>query len=512
LINPDNTGIEIQAGSTYTISWEVKDELNKSIQYPHTTIYASWEGASSWQTIAADYAGSNFQYTWQVPTVLSNKSYIAVDIANILGSPVSRGTNTTPFKIVDKIAPVASMDAMSKYIGKSTSISWHVSDLGSPVGSTYCLSSKTSLTTNEGMSWIVLQTLSSPNNSGIGFTYFPLANTNVPYPFGRISLEVSDSSNNKTDVISSPFGIDTKAPTMDISITTEAASGTIPISILPHDENGISTVEVLAGEGGIKRSYSPSNIPTFISIVPPLLGTHNVTITAYDTGGNMTVETFTIKLDMTPIPQISGVNIDNKDIGSLSYASKQPTVQASIYDYHGDLKQVKITMTAGGQSYSYIVTPVRPTADLTYYTVSVEAAQAFTDTGSFTVKIEASDGTYVGTMESSPLSITSIASVTVRPKVIPNPFRPRHNIGATFVYQLSTDTEMQLIVYDITGKAVYHKTLAAGSEGGKGPNYDNKVYWDGRDDFGKYVANGVYIYLLTADKKVLVKGQLTAID
>jgi len=69
----------------------------------------------------------------------------------------------------------------------------------------------------------------------------------------------------------------------------------------------------------------------------------------------------------------------------------------------------------------------------------------------------------------------------------PNPFNPT----TTITFQLPLDKRISLKIYDILGKEV--KTLINDQEFKKG---NNKVVWDGTDNFGSKVASGNYIYTL----------------
>jgi len=108
------------------------------------------------------------------------------------------------------------------------------------------------------------------------------------------------------------------------------------------------------------------------------------------------------------------------------------------------------------------------------------------------------------------LKSSGILSITSRPKNVPNPFRPRHGEGTTIIYNLSNDTDTKLIIYDITGRAIWQKSFNPGAEGGKAGQ--NNVFWDGKNDFGEYVGNGVYIYIITSSSKILSKGQMAVMD
>jgi hypothetical protein len=83
----------------------------------------------------------------------------------------------------------------------------------------------------------------------------------------------------------------------------------------------------------------------------------------------------------------------------------------------------------------------------------------------------------------------------------PNPFNPSTMIN----YQLPMNTHAKLSVYNLLGQEV--RTLVNGHQ----PTGIHEVTWDGRDDAGRTVASGVYLYRLEAGgyvqskKMVLIK-------
>jgi len=76
----------------------------------------------------------------------------------------------------------------------------------------------------------------------------------------------------------------------------------------------------------------------------------------------------------------------------------------------------------------------------------------------------------------------------------PNPF----NSSTTICYQLSavgsSRTAVNLLVYNILGQEV--RTLVRGEQG----SGIHQVIWDGRDDQGKELASGIYLYRLQVDR------------
>jgi ligand-binding sensor domain-containing protein len=74
----------------------------------------------------------------------------------------------------------------------------------------------------------------------------------------------------------------------------------------------------------------------------------------------------------------------------------------------------------------------------------------------------------------------------------PNPFNP----STTIRYQLSKTIQVVLKVYNIFGQEV--RTLVNERQ----PAGVNSVVWDGRDQSGKVVSSGIYIYRLQAGESI----------
>ncbi len=70
----------------------------------------------------------------------------------------------------------------------------------------------------------------------------------------------------------------------------------------------------------------------------------------------------------------------------------------------------------------------------------------------------------------------------------PNPFNPITKIG----YGLPEDSHVEIAIYNILGQKV--KTLISERQA---PGY-RFATWDGRDNSGRFVSTGVYIYVMTA--------------
>ncbi len=77
----------------------------------------------------------------------------------------------------------------------------------------------------------------------------------------------------------------------------------------------------------------------------------------------------------------------------------------------------------------------------------------------------------------------------------PNPFNP----GTLIQYQLPENSKVRLTIYNLLGQKVRTLVDAELEAGYK------SIYWDGRDDLGRNVAAGVYLYELVAGSFVSTK-------
>ena len=82
----------------------------------------------------------------------------------------------------------------------------------------------------------------------------------------------------------------------------------------------------------------------------------------------------------------------------------------------------------------------------------------------------------------------------------PNPFNPETWIP----YELATDTNVQITIYDAQGVII--RTLSFGHQSaGYYTGRDRAAYWDGRNAFGEQVASGLYFYQFETDTISLMR-------
>ena len=129
--------------------------------------------------------------------------------------------------------------------------------------------------------------------------------------------------------------------------------------------------------------------------------------------------------------------------------------------------------------------------------------------GTHGLTIEAFDSLGGATFEVVPLFVQAGQELIVQGKPLnyPNPFDPGVAGGTTLIsYMLSKPANLTLSIHDMFGTPVTKLNFIAGANGGRA-GY-NAVPWNGKSDAGQVVGNGIYIYLLIADGKVIAKGKL----
>ena len=102
-------------------------------------------------------------------------------------------------------------------------------------------------------------------------------------------------------------------------------------------------------------------------------------------------------------------------------------------------------------------------------------------------------GTDTGTAPVAAAPVVVLPDTTGLLPNYPNPFNPETWIP----YQLAKPTDVTLHIYTTNGTLI--RTLALGHQPvGNYQNRNRAAHWDGRNEVGEKVANGVYFYTLTA--------------
>ena len=142
-------------------------------------------------------------------------------------------------------------------------------------------------------------------------------------------------------------------------------------------------------------------------------------------------------------------------------------------------------------------------------------------TGPYTLRLTAFDK--AGNTSSATVSLSILTATPTKSAqpvdslpltfAMPNPFIRSGTTGTaetSFNYSLAGNFSAAIYLFDLNGNLVWQKTYAAGENGGKaGPNNPS---WNGKDLYGGSVVNGVYLYQVTGDKRVVARGKLIVLN
>lgn len=138
--------------------------------------------------------------------------------------------------------------------------------------------------------------------------------------------------------------------------------------------------------------------------------------------------------------------------------------------------------------------------------------------GIYTVRLTAADKVGSTTTRNLKLNIlSSVPTKEVDPQpglpltyALPNPFNRSASTETTLNYSLEGNFSTRIYLFDLAGNLIWQQSYAAGDNGGRSGM--NSVAWDGRSLFGETVANGVYVYKVVADGRVLAKGKIIVLN
>ncbi|MBI5399376.1 Ig-like domain-containing protein [Candidatus Saganbacteria bacterium] len=129
--------------------------------------------------------------------------------------------------------------------------------------------------------------------------------------------------------------------------------------------------------------------------------------------------------------------------------------------------------------------------------------------GTHNLKVETVDITASGVSRASTKEAVNLLVQTAGdpnlfgpPLNYPNPFDPSSQ-STIISYTLSKDSDINLKIFDLGGNLLVNQSFTSGQSGSKA-GY-NEITWDGKSN-GNLVGNGLYLYLLISDGKVLQNG------
>ena len=217
----------------------------------------------------------------------------------------------------------------------------------------------------------------------------------------------------------------------------------------------------------------------------------------------------------TTKPVISDVQSDGSGLVSGDTIRTAPVIAAKLSDTGGVggiyINNLKITVDTTLYTYaSFDASTDSYNSTTGVFTFKVKNTLS---TGTHNVKIEVSDylGNW-GTFEANNLTVNDSSGTVALdgvPLNYPNPFNT--STGPTKItYKLTVDSDIIVYVFDVRGVLIRKSTYSSGSMGGKA-GY-NEITWDGKDDFGSTVGNGIYPYRIVSGGRVLGRGKIAVLE
>jgi hypothetical protein len=75
----------------------------------------------------------------------------------------------------------------------------------------------------------------------------------------------------------------------------------------------------------------------------------------------------------------------------------------------------------------------------------------------------------------------------------PNPFGTAEHPTTTITYYLKENTNIQFSIFTLLGELVHTENYKETDPQGQAGSHDGDIIWDGTNDMGKKVLNGVYV-------------------
>ena len=241
----------------------------------------------------------------------------------------------------------------------------------------------------------------------------------------------------------------------------------------------------------------------------PTLTAHQVNTIALqviDMHGNITRQEYTLSADDTlAIQNPMDVNSDGvvniQDLVSVASNFGQTGENSADVNNDGVVNISDLILVASALGDGAAAAPILHPSDLEGLTAS-DVQQMLTQAR----QISRTDPTYLrGVTILEQLLARLLPSKTALLPNYPNPFNPETWIP----YQLAAPTDVTLHIYSAGGTLV--RTLALGHRSaGMYHSRNRAAYWDGRNQHGEVVANGLYFYTLstgdfTATRKMLIR-------
>lgn len=307
-----------------------------------------------------------------------------------------------------------------------------------------------------------------------------------------ITYTATDAAGNSASVSRTVHVVDTTPPAValngDAAVTLEAA-------VDSYEEAGASAVDACDGEVAVVVTGS---------VDADTVGEYVLTYTATDAAGNSASVSRTVSVIDTTPPVIastvistslwppnhsmhlilSGISAADINDGALSPVIVVSSDEAANGKGDGNTDVDFEVIESGDGSYDVYVRAERNGKnDGRTYTVTVDASDAAGNAAEqqvFTAEVAKSQGKGKG--KNAKLAI--VPDSYGLNAAMPNPFNP----STTIAYQLPVAGEVSLVVYNAMGQQI--RVL---EQGFRAPGV-HQIEWNGRDDSGRAVSSGLYLY------------------
>lgn len=223
----------------------------------------------------------------------------------------------------------------------------------------------------------------------------------------------------------------------------------------------------------------------------------------YERIGDLTVESGTLAIPAGGILVLSGKTLNDSSSDLGLYHEVNTNADFASASFMEDFVQWGNSLGAGGRESVAVTKGIWNAGE---FVTGVEQGHSIEYDGDGNAPGDWGDAA-TPTLGSENSNVTSVAEPTGNPydfnleQNFPNPFNPGTIINYS-IPQSATLSDTRLDIFNVLGQKV--KTLVRTEQ----PSGAYTVQWDGTDDSGKLLANGVYVYRLRAGKFVDMKTML----
>ena len=183
---------------------------------------------------------------------------------------------------------------------------------------------------------------------------------------------------------------------------------------------------------------------------------------------------------------------------------------------------LKDTVPATDTSYIAIFGDITENIGETYFRLNIPSGDYIDARDIYSPDIDIavlnSSGNPLEDLTSYPKKVISsqVAELDSKPYLLnfPNPFGEPGKENTKIVYYLKEDTDVQFRIYTLTGELVWSRSFAdSDPQGSQGlhSTEQNSWVWDGKNDRGRTVLNGVYILVMKTDYGDVAKTKIAFI-